>query len=70
MSIRTGKAQLEAALKELLIKWDHTQTRWNDPVSKDFDKEFITPIDRRIKSAIPAIEKLADVLHKARRDCQ
>jgi hypothetical protein len=69
MSLSTGRSKLMTSLKELRLRWDRVRTRWDDPVSRDFEKEFVAPLDGKVRSAVSAIEQMYEVVSKARRDC-
>lgn len=70
MSITSGRAKLEHAAKELRQHWDHTLQFWNDPVSHALEREHIVPLEQRIKAALPNLDEIAALLHRARRDCE
>jgi len=69
MSLSVGKAQLNEALSELRIKWDRTRTMWNDPVSASIEKEYLSPLEPRIRSTIAAMTRMQEITAKARREC-
>jgi hypothetical protein len=69
MSLSTGRSKLMTSLKELKLRWDRVRTRWDDPVSRDFEKEFVAPLEGKVRSAVSAIEQMNEIVSKARRDC-
>ncbi|MFG0330998.1 MAG: hypothetical protein ACF8PN_14000 [Phycisphaerales bacterium] len=70
MSISTGRAKLESARHNLLRSWNRVTAHWNDPVAKDFESRYVELMDERIRRALSSIEEIADVLARARRDCE
>ncbi len=70
MSVTSGRGKLEEARKDLLRNWQHTRQFWNDPVAERFELKIIVPIDRKITSALPSLDMIADLLRRARRECE
>jgi hypothetical protein len=68
MSAHSGR--LQHALKHLREQWDIAQDTWDDPVSREFDKLNITPLEQNTKNAIVGMEKLSEVLAKIRSQCK
>ena len=69
MSMGVSRARLKAAMKELRVHWDLVKTKWDDPVSADFEKKFLGTLDPRIRAAASAMEKMEGILTQVRRDC-
>lgn len=70
MSIQAGIGKLSDASKELALAWSRVRPGWRDKVAQDFEKEFIEPMDPKVKRAAQAMVALAEVLHKARKECE
>ncbi len=68
MSAQSGR--LQHALKHLREKWDIAQDTWNDPASRDFEKNHLVPLEQTTKNAIIGMEKLTEVLGKLRAQCR
>ena len=68
MSAHSGR--LQHALKHLREQWDIAQETWDDPVSRDFEKQHIVPLEQHVKHAIIGMEKLSEVLGKIRGQCR
>ncbi len=43
--------------------------QWEDDAKHAFDEEFLVPLEPKVRRALEAIHHLADMLHKAERDC-
>jgi len=43
---------------------------WRDPVSERFEQEVIVTFERKIKSVIPTLDQIADLLNRVRRECK
>ena len=64
-----GSAQLADSFDALRTAWAETATRWDDSTSRRFYKERLEPLEPITRRALAAIERLAEVLAKAERDC-
>lgn len=70
MSLTTGRSKLVGSLKDLLVKWEKTRESWSDPVSQDMELKVLSPLDPKVRAAATAMEKIGELLAKARRDCE
>ncbi len=68
MSAHSGR--LQHALKNLKEQWDIALDTWDDPVSRDFEKNHIIPLEQTTKSAVTGMEKISEVLGKIRAQCR
>jgi len=68
MSAQSGR--LQHALKKLREEWDIAQETWDDPVSRDFEKHHIVPLEQNTKNAITGMEQLSEVLGKIKSQCK
>lgn len=68
MSQQSGR--LQHALKTLREKWDIAIETWDDPVSRDFEKNHIIPLEQTAKHAMIGMEKIAETLGKIRAQCK
>ena len=69
MGVHEGGGRLGKAMKELLIQWEETKQVWDDPVSRRFEQQYLTPLQMDLKTAIAAMGQMALVLDNIRRDC-
>ena len=65
-----GSARLNYALKTLRERWDETKTQWADKVAQDFEKNHLDPLENQSVNAMRGMEKLSEILHKVKQDCQ
>ena len=70
MSLHVGKAKLVGSMKDLLVKWEETKHSWDDPVSRAMENSVIAPLEPKVRAAVVAMEKMSEVLAKARRECE
>ncbi len=58
------------SLKGLQARWTKVREHWNDPVSRSFEEQFLSPLEPKIRSGITAIERMNELVQRARNDCQ
>ena len=69
MSLSVGRTKIITSLKDLKARWEKIGLHWNDPVSRQFEKEFLDPLEGKARAAVGAMEHLGDLIYKAKRDC-
>ena len=69
MSVETAKVKLTSAIRDLRVRWDETTDQWKDSASASFEKDFVTPFELEARSAIKAMETMAEVMIAVRKDC-
>jgi len=69
MSLSVGRTKLLTALKTLHVRWDRTRRHWNDRVAKDFEKQFIAPLEGKVRNGVSAMEHMYQLVEEAKRDC-
>ena len=69
MSINSGRVKLVTSLKEIKVRWSKVSPLWDDAVRKSFEKEFLDPLEGKVRSAVTAMEEMQVLLTKARKDC-
>lgn len=69
MSLSVSQTQLRGALTELLRRWEHAGDSWKDPMSAGFEKDFLVPLEPRIKATMAAMDHMSDIMARARREC-
>jgi len=70
MSAVGSKGRLAAASKELALKWEETKNYWRDEKSAEFERKYLQELFVGMDKAISVIEKLDELLKKARSDCE
>ena len=69
MSLDTGRYQLYAALKTLRERWEDTKETWQDAVQMKFADDVWEPVEQHSQAALSAIDRLSQVVARARQDC-
>jgi hypothetical protein len=70
MSLVVSQTQLKGAAKELFTRWDEAVARWDDPMRHAFEKDFLAPLDPKIRSTLAAMDRMGEMLARARRECE
>ncbi len=68
MSLRITHSELVEAFRRVQQRWEHTKDLWNDPVRWKFEKDHWEPLEKETEVTLGEMERLADVLAKARRN--
>ncbi len=65
----SAAAKLEMALETLNRARAEAAPQWDDTMSRSFEKEFLAPLEPKIKRALDAIHHLTETISKAEREC-
>ena len=69
MSVHAGRAKMSRSYKDLMARWDAVTQQWDDPMSRDFHKKHLEPIEPKVRMALGAMEQMTEILQRIRRDC-
>ena len=67
--LATGMGQITHAFSDLKEKWAESNTHWNDDTSRQFEKLHLAPIVPQLQLLISAVQRLAEVLAQAEKEC-
>lgn len=70
MSVKSSKAKLGRATKDLAAHWEEVTRSWRDTKAREFEARFIAPLPDHVRSALTIIDELDAVLTRLRRDCE
>jgi hypothetical protein len=68
--LTSGAARLRDAADVLAAKWAETQEFWKDDNSRSLEENQLRPLAGELSSALTAIQRLAEVLDQAQRECE
>ena len=68
--LTTGAAKLNKSVEILQESWADTKEHWDDENSRNFEENYLDPLGPQIKMALDAINRVAEVLQRAERECQ
>ena len=66
----TGIIQLQESFKALRLRWEETKLIWEDQVQRQFEDEFLAPLETQVRTTHQAMEHLAQLINAALQDCQ
>jgi hypothetical protein len=69
MSLSVGRAKLLSAMKDLKLRWEKAKLNWDDPISQDVERTIVQAMEPRVRAAVSAMERVGEVVARARRDC-
>jgi hypothetical protein len=69
MSLASSRNRLSASLKELMARWEQARSQWDDPMSQDFEQQYLALLEPKLRNTLTAMEKLEAVLARARHEC-
>jgi hypothetical protein len=68
-NLSSGAGKLNLALKTLLLRWEDTKSRWNDPVGRAFENNQLAPLESQVLTTLREIQRLNGTLARADHDC-
>jgi hypothetical protein len=66
----TGPAKLQKAWKKLHARWEETKQQWHDPVSQQFEENYLAALEPQVVATLQRMRTLAAALAAARNDCE
>ena len=57
-------------MKTLRENWEIAKEQWADNVSRDFEKNHLTPLEQQATNAIRGMDKIAEILSRVRHECK
>jgi hypothetical protein len=70
MNLAGGKSRLVGLTKELALQWEETKNYWRDTKGDEFERRYIQELIIQVDKTVTVIEKLDELLHKVRKDCE
>ena len=67
MSVNLSAEKLGANAQALHQRWANTQSVWNDPVSRNFEQEYLVSLESQLQTTQREMERLAQVIAQVRR---
>lgn len=66
-SLTSSANEIQEALRRLLQQWESTRQVWNDSVSREFQEQYVEPLDTQTRAAQREMAKLAQIIAAARK---
>ena len=70
MSLTSAQKRLHDARVSLDGAWRSAEARWRDAAAARFHSEHIEQIEPTIHAAINGMQRMAEILERARSECQ
>ena len=70
MRVDAGRGKLYDAHKTLRLKWEETQTIWQDTAMKDFEERIWGPLDMQTCDVLRAVDRLSQLFMQVRGECE
>jgi hypothetical protein len=64
-----GSTRLRESLRTLRVKWDSSQSDWNDAVRREFEERYLEPLEPRVLATLNSMSNLMLLLAKAQQEC-
>jgi uncharacterized protein YukE len=69
MSVEGARQRVQASLRDLKAQWDIARSSWQDATAEAFGDRYIEELEQAVRTAMPAMEKMAETLIRVRREC-
>ena len=70
MGLYEGRGNLNKGFKDLLVKWHQAREDWDDIVAQEFEKKYIEPLEMSLRTAVSAMDHMAQIMSRVDRDCR
>ena len=67
--LTAGAAKLQTAWKKLNERWEQAQVHWRDPVSRDFEENYLHRLEPYLRTTLERMRALSEMSSAARQDC-
>ena len=67
--LTTGATHIRVALDDLAVAWQEVLADWDDAVSERFAEQYIDTLGPRVKPALDAIDRMAQLLDAVVKNC-
>ncbi len=70
MDTTTDRAKLHNLMRDLRVDWQEIQKVWNDPVSREFEEQYLDELEAKVQAALRGMDRVTQVLLDVRRQCE
>lgn len=67
--LHSGASKLDLAFESLKAADAEAAQHWDDKARSEFQEKYLEPLEPRLKRAVEAARRLAEVLDRAYREC-
>jgi hypothetical protein len=68
--LHSGASKLDLALESLRLADAEATHHWDDITHQEFQEKYLEPLEPRLKRAAEAVQRLAEVVARAQRECE
>lgn len=68
--VEGARMRTQGSLRDLLQKWNEARETWDDAAAQAFGTTYLETLEQAVRSALPAMEKMAELLHRMQRECE
>lgn len=68
--VEGARMRTQGSLRDLLQKWNEVRETWDDATARAFGTTYIETLEQAVRTALPAMEKMAELLHRMQRECE
>ncbi len=65
-NLNATRAELQEAWQRLNLRWQETCSLWDDPVRRQFEREFWQPLESQAPATAQEMERLGQIIAQAR----
>jgi hypothetical protein len=70
MGLQESRGKLSRSLQDLTALWVSTRVHWSDANAEAFEEKYLKPLEMDVRVAASAMDEMASLLTKIRRDCE
>jgi hypothetical protein len=70
MGLQESRGKITRSMQDLRSLWASTQVHWNDSNSQAFEGKYLKPLEMDVRVAAAAMDEMAVLLVKIRRECE
>ncbi len=67
--LSTAAGQIQDALTVLRARWSETATLWTDRQRRDFEGDYLAPLEPQVMLALERMSRLSQMIYQARHEC-
>lgn len=67
--VEGARVRTQGALRDFMQKWAMAREAWDDATAAAFAERYVEQLDQAVRAAMPAMEKMAEQLHRMQKDC-
>jgi hypothetical protein len=70
MGLQESRGKVSRSIQDLMALWASTRVHWSDANAQAFEDKYLKPLEMDIRVAASAMDEMASLLMKIKRDCE